>query len=417
VLRVVGLRCAACGATVDIGATHPWRCPRSGADRRHVLRIVRGPGPYTPGDDPNPFLAFAAESAWAAYAEAHGMRAEARAALVHELDGAVAAVAGTGFRRTPLLRNAALSDALGFSAAGGVWVKDETGNVAGSHKARHLFSILLHLRAAEVLGRAGPVRPPLAIASCGNAALAAATLAAAVGWPIAVHVPPGANPAVLARLATLGAQVVTCPRRDDDPPGDPCVHRFREAVAAGAIPFSVQGPENALCLDRTLGFEIVEQLGAAFDRVFLQVGGGALATGVGDALAVAGIGRPVHAVQTESCAPLARAWTAAAAFGDDAPAHWAACMWPWEHVGASAASGILDDETYDWVGVWEAMRRSGGGPVVVSEDTVAAADALTRRSGIDADPTGSAGLAGLLARRPHLADDERVLVIFSGVRR
>ena len=31
--------------------------------------------------------------------------------------------------------------------------------------------------------------------------------------------------------------------------------RFREAVAAGAIPFTVQGPENALCLDggRTLG--------------------------------------------------------------------------------------------------------------------------------------------------------------------
>jgi threonine synthase len=419
VSRVVGLRCAVCGATVDIGVTHPWRCPRAGADRRHVLRIVRAPGPFEPGDDANPFVAYAAESAWAAYAEAHGMRPEARSALVLELDAAVADVAGTGFRRTPLNRNAALSDALGFSAQGGVWVKDETGNVAGSHKARHLLPILLHLRAAEVLGRSGTVRPPLAIASCGNAALAAATLAAAVRWPIAVHVPPDANPAVLARLTTLGAQVVTCPRRDDDPPGDPCVHRFREAVAAGAIPFSVQGPENALCLDggRTLGFEIVERLGDAFDRVFVQVGGGALATGIGDALAVAGIGRPVHAVQTEACAPLARAWTAAAAFGDDAPAHWAACMWPWEHVGASAASGILDDETYDWVGVWEAMRRSGGSPVVVSEDTVAAADALTRGSGIDADPTGSAGLAGVLALRPQLADDERVLVVFSGVRR
>jgi threonine synthase len=55
--------------------------------------------------------------------------------------------------------------------------------------------------------------------------------------------------------------------------------------------------------------------------------------------------------------------------------------------------------------------------VVVSEDTVAAADALTRGSGIDADPTGSAGLAGVLALRPQLADDERVLVVFSGVRR
>ena len=30
------------------------------------------------------------------------------------------------------------SDALGFGVDGGVWVKDETGQVAGSHKARHL---------------------------------------------------------------------------------------------------------------------------------------------------------------------------------------------------------------------------------------------------------------------------------------
>ena len=34
---------------------------------------------------------------------------------------------------------------------GAVWVKDETGNVGGSHKARHLVGILLHLLAAERL--------------------------------------------------------------------------------------------------------------------------------------------------------------------------------------------------------------------------------------------------------------------------
>jgi threonine synthase len=60
--------------------------------------------------------------------------------------------------------------------------------VGGSQKARHLFTILLHLLAAERLGQL-PERPPLAIASCGNAALAAATLAAAADWPIDVYVP------------------------------------------------------------------------------------------------------------------------------------------------------------------------------------------------------------------------------------
>ena len=79
-----------------------------------------------------------------------------------------------------------------------------------------------------------------------------------------------------------------CARRDDDPPGDPALLRFREAVAAGALPFTVQGPENALCLDagRTLGWEIADAIGvaggpAALDRVVVQVGGGALAACVG----------------------------------------------------------------------------------------------------------------------------------------
>ena len=64
-------------------------------------------------------------------------------ALVTELDERVAAVDGHGFAATPFGRSEELSDRLGFSADGGVWVKDETGNVSGSHKARHLFGVLL----------------------------------------------------------------------------------------------------------------------------------------------------------------------------------------------------------------------------------------------------------------------------------
>ena len=46
-----------------------------------------------------------------------------------------------------------------------------------------------------------------------------------------MFVPPSADETVLGLLAALRAQIVTCPRRAADPPGDPCVHRFREAVA------------------------------------------------------------------------------------------------------------------------------------------------------------------------------------------
>ena len=69
-----------------------------------------------------------------------------------------------------------------------MWVKDETGNVAGSHKARHLFGILLELRVAEALGHGDPASP-LAIASCGNAAYAAAVVARAAGRELRVFVP------------------------------------------------------------------------------------------------------------------------------------------------------------------------------------------------------------------------------------
>jgi threonine dehydratase len=428
-VTILGWSCAVCGATVPISAPLSWRCPNSTeADRRHALQLVErasSAAPFTAGD-PNPFVAFRRSLAWDAFAAAVGQSDADREAMVRALDAEVAGVQGHGFVTTPFARADALSDALGFSATGGVWVKDETHNVGGSHKARHLFTILLHLRTAEVAGlapwRSVGERPPLAIASCGNAALAAATLAAAVRWPIRVFVPASANPHVTNRLGELGGTVVECPRLATDPPGDPCVHRFREAVAAGAIPFSVQGPENAWCLDggRTIGWEMAAS-GVALDRVFVQVGGGAFAACVAAGLHT-GEGRAprLHAVQTQSCAPLARAWERSQAVGGPsaAGAHWAECMWPWEHVGTSAADGILDDETYDWLPVLAAMADSEGWPVMVAEAQVSAAnEAGCRTTGIDASHTGTAGLAGLLATRAQVGDDERVAVVFSGVRR
>jgi threonine dehydratase len=433
--HVVGFRCASCGATVDVAAVFPWRCPNStDTDRHHVLQIVSSLAPLRPVEDPNPFVAFGPYFAWHAFARAHGMSQPACDALVREVDAQVASVAGTGFHVTEFRRRAALSEELGFAAEGGVFVKDETANVGGSHKARHLMSILLHLRAAETLAltpwSTAAARPPLAIASCGNAAIAAATLAAATDWPITVFVPPWAAPAVVDVLEGLGALVQTCPRLDGDPPGDPCIHRFRETVADGAVPFSVQGTENALCLDggRTIGWEMTESLGHLLDRVFVQVGGGALAACIGAALRSAGIHPAVHAVQTEACAPLARAWERSAALAGGrsaAAAAWGECMWAWEapvddagRTARSLADGILDDETYDWLGVLDAMSGSGGSPVVVGEKLVERAHVLARRTTrIAASATGTAGLAGLLAIRDQVADDERVAVIFSGVQR
>jgi threonine synthase len=420
---IVGYRCAACGHLVDIATPWAWRCPNSSpTDRHHVLRLM---GVHRrPSLGSHPLLDGGANLAWFSFASAHGMTGTACEALAADVDAAVRSVDGVGFHVTPFGRADELSDAMGFSQAGGVYVKDETGNVAGSQKARHLVSILLHLRVAEMLGIA-PVsgRPDLAIASCGNAAIAAATLAAAVEWPLRVFVPPSANPAVLTALESLGATVVLCPRSEEDLPGDPCILRFREAVESGAIPFSVQGPENALCLDvgRSMAWEIAAQSAAApLDRIFVQVGGGALATCVGDGFRGGPTPR-LTVVQTESCAPFDRAWRKAQELGlDDIGFEWDSCMRPWQSTEPagphSLASGILDDETYDWIGIIEGLARSHGNSAVVSEAHVAEANDLAlAHTSVPVDPTGSAGLAGLVARRGDIGSNERVGVILSGV--
>lgn len=398
-------RCAVCATSVDIGAPFPWRCPRSSPDdRRHVLRIVDPGSEAAPIDDPNPFVRYGPRLAWWASARAGGLSDDECVELTRRLvPDAVT---------TPAMPSAVISEELGVE----VWVKDETRGVAGSHKYRHLATILLQLLAAERRGLL-PARPVLAIASCGNAALAAATLAVRVDWPIEVYVPVWMDDAFGDRLDGLGATVTRCPRRAGDPPGDPAVFRFREAVARGAIPFSVQGPENALCLDggRTLGWELAEQTArTSLDAVFVQVGGGAFATCVGEAL---GPAVSLHAVQAEGCAPLARAWERAADLDEHEVAErWGELMEPWSDP-RSVADGILDDETYDGLGVIMAMRASGGHPVVAPEDAVIAANELARRAGFGASHTGSAGLAGLLAARTTLAPGSRVGVVMSGVAR
>ena len=84
---------------------------------------------------------------------------------------------------------------------------------------------------------------------------------------------------------------------------------------------------------------------------------------------------------------------------------------------SSLADGILDDETYDWIGVLEALRSSGGRPVIASEEQVHAAHGLAHRAGFNASPTGSAGLAGVLAARPEISEDDQIVVVMSGVTR
>jgi len=412
--------CHGCGAKVDAAKAFPFGCPNARADDDvdHVL-VAPGAAAFTPptsvrgfggGDaaaagEADPFLRYRGWLSPYHLALAAGLPDAAWVDLVGELDAALIRVDGRGFRITPFARQPALAQALGLT--GDLWIKDETHNVSGSHKGRHLMGLMLYLR---VLERAGlPLgedlrKRRLAIASCGNAALAAAVIARAADWPLDVFIPTDAEASVVRRLADLGARAIIC-ERNAGGAGDPCVHAVRSAVAAGAIPFGVQGPDNGLAVEgvRTLAFEIAEAL-PALDALYVQVGGGALASALAqgfDIAVKAGLAARAPrliAVQTEGCAPLVRAWErlegvdlAAAALNRKR------FMWPWETTPHSLAHGILDDETYDWWEIAKAILENGGGAVVVTEAAVARAFELARQhTEIRTSATGSAGLAGAL---------------------
>lgn len=473
------LVCAGCGAEVPADEPSPFRCPRAGEDTAagtdvdHVLRRELDPSVLSTAEarelfldpEPDPFLRYRRLFHGHIVGLSQGLTDGEYVGLVERLDRAVAQVEDRGeggFRETPFEPEDDLARHLVLAHDKQLWVKDETGNVSGSHKGRHLQGLMLWLEQRRASGSAGGRDPaPLAIASCGNAALAAAVVARAAGWPLEVFVPPDAHPRVLERLEEHGAHLVPCPRTAGVP-GDPCVHRFREAVAAGAVPFTCQGSENGLVIEggKTLVWEMVSRLlreggreSVGLDRLLVQVGGGALASacirGLREAEALGMLERMprIHAVQTEGASPLHRAWrrvverSLESSAGTDAEcarraselsdeeiraalrhaaSHRSEYMWPWESEPRSLATGILDDETYDWLAVVEGMVTTGGWPLVVSEETLAEAHRLGREhTGIRADPTGTAGLAGLLAlvRAEEVGDGERVAVLFTGVER
>lgn len=428
------LTCSGCGASVNGAASATFRCPNCGAQpgTDHVLaptsevssglemlNKTAGVSSQAATETRNPFVDFRHLLYSHRVAMARGMTDADYVEMASHLNQSLEDVDGGGFTETPLL----------FSEELNCFLKNETGNVGQSHKARHLNNVMLYLLALRATGMDELADRRLAVASCGNAGLAAATIAAAAGWPIDVCIPPTASPAVQTRLEQLGASVVVCERGVEavdtvlgsistEGAADPTLAVCRTLVADhGSIPFSVQGPECGLAVEggQTLGFEIAQQLSRqnptveAIRSVFVQVGGGALGAGLSQAfgraedagLSSALSSTEFHCVQPQGNQPLNRAYsrlmerqlTARAAAKERG-----AFMTPWEDP-QSVAFGILDDETYDWVALCEAMQSSGGSSHVVQDETICEAKEIAEGMGITVCHTGAAGLAGLLEHR------------------
>ena len=206
--------------------------------------------------------------------------------ILDEMTERLRRMEGRDFSVMPLTEEPGLASAIGRT--GRLWVKNETGNVTGSHKGRHLMGTLLYLEALRELKGAG-AKKVLAIYSCGNAALGAAAVARAGGYELHAFVPDDVDPVVAALLAERGTVVEKIPRSATGA-GDPCYLAFRKALNQnGWLPFACAGNDNWSNIEggATLGWEMVMQLldrSQKIDSVVIQVGGGALARSVAQAL-------------------------------------------------------------------------------------------------------------------------------------
>lgn len=174
---------------------------------------------------------------------------------------------GRGFvRETPLWRLPAA--ALGLGAPGAeVWLKLEHLQSGGSFKARGMMNRLL----ANPIPAAGVV-----VASGGNAGIATAGAARALGVPCEVFLPGVSPEAKRQKLRDLGATVNVVGELYVDAL-EACLARQQ---ATGALLTHAYDQPEVVAGAGTLGREIEAQAGGVPDAVLVSVGGGGLIGGL-----------------------------------------------------------------------------------------------------------------------------------------
>ena len=165
--------------------------------------------------------------------------------------------------RTPLWKLPGA--ALGLQCAE-VWLKLEHLQVGGSFKARGMLNRLL----ANTIPASGVI-----VASGGNAGIATAAAAQALGVKCEVFVPAVSSPMKQARLRELGAQVVVTGAVYAEAL-EACLARQK---ATGALLTHAYDQPEVVAGAGTLAQEIEEQ-GGRPDSVLVSVGGGGLIAGI-----------------------------------------------------------------------------------------------------------------------------------------
>ena len=237
--------------------------------------------------------------------------------------------------------------------------------------------------------------------SSGNAGASIAAYCARAGLGCHVYVPESASPAKLAQVVAYGGvlhpvagtrQDVADAARQAESRGNYASHAWHPLFLAGT---------------QTIAYEIWEQLGeSAPDALVLPVGSGTLLLGAARGFAAlrgAGLiakSPRIFGVQSTNCAPLANAWASGTAEPEEVVVH------------ATAAEGIRVARPPRGGQVLDAVRRSGGAVLTVSDDELWQAHTALARHGVYAEPTSAVAMAGLGALREsgQLAPSDIVVV-------
>lgn len=298
---------------------------------------------------------------------------------------------------TPLLAAARLGARID---APRLWVKDDTRNPSGSTKDR--ASLLVVAKAAEY------GLDTVATASTGNAATALAAVAAAAGLRAVAFVPRTASEAKLAQMLAFGAEVLPVAGTYDD--------AFELCLAAcdefgwynrntAFNPFTIEGK-------KTVALEIAAAMAPEVpDVVVVPTGDGVILAGVAkgfsDLVRTGLLERSPRllAVQPEGSGAIVHAWREGADSIDSVQ-------------GASSVADSLTVEAPRNARLClRRIRETGGAAVAVSDaDILASIQELAASTGIFAEPSAAAALAGLREALVQglVASDERIVLLVTG---
>jgi len=283
-----------------------------------------------------------------------------------------------------------------------LYLKDEGANPTGTFKARGLAMAVTMARHYGL--------KKLAVPSAGNAAGALAAYAAAARIEAEIFMPSDVPFANYVEAVAYGARVTLVNGLISD--CGQIVAERKEAegwfdVSSLKEPFRVEGK-------KTMGYELVEQLGWEYpEAVFYPTGGGVGLIGMWKAFGeMEELGwvkpgpRPrMIAVQSAGCAPVVKAFE-----------HKESSCEPWKDA-ATFAAGLRVPKPYADSIILEILGKSGGAAVAVPDDQILASlSDWARHEGIFLSPEGATATAAYehLIATGLLKTGDRVVIFNTG---